>query len=82
MIFIDTGAFIARYVERDQYHSQAVDYWRRLQEDGVPCVTSNLVLHETFTTAGAANELSVRGGAGTLPLRVLDPPDSPFDRAR
>ena len=49
MIFIDTGAFIARYVERDQYHTRAVQYWRELQESRLPCVTSNLVLNETFT---------------------------------
>ena len=49
MIFIDTGAFIARYVERDQYHGQAVDFWGELQKSGLPCLTSNLVLDETFT---------------------------------
>lgn len=49
MIFIDTGAFIARYVERDQYHAEAVSFWRQLQESGLPCLTSNAVLNETFT---------------------------------
>lgn len=49
MIFIDTGAFLARYVERDQYHLQAVEFWKRLQQDRRRCFTSNFVLDETIT---------------------------------
>jgi predicted nucleic acid-binding protein len=49
MIFIDTGAFVARYVPGDQYHNAAFAYWNRLAQTNVPCVTSNVVLSETFT---------------------------------
>ena len=49
MIFIDTGAFIARYVSADQYHQQAVAAWSRLKEDRKRCFTSNFVLDEMFT---------------------------------
>lgn len=49
MIFIDTGAFLARYIERDQYHAAAIRHWRTLQNDRRPCFTSNFVLDETIT---------------------------------
>lgn len=49
MIFIDTGAFLARYVERDQYHDAASGHWRTLQNDRRRCFTSNFILDETIT---------------------------------
>ena len=49
MIFIDTGAFLARYIERDQYHDAATDHWQVLQNDRRQCFTSNFVLDETIT---------------------------------
>jgi predicted nucleic acid-binding protein len=52
MIFIDTGAFIARYVGTDQHHVQAQRVWRQIEETRPVCVTSNLVLSETLTYLG------------------------------
>lgn len=52
MIFIDTGAFLARYIERDQYHEAATQHWRKLQNDRRRCFTSNFVLDETITLLG------------------------------
>ena len=49
MIFIDTGAFVARYVKRDQYHGRAVEHWQHTLEARLPCSTSNFVLDETIT---------------------------------
>ena len=49
MIFIDTGAFLARYIERDQFHQRATEHWQVLQNDGRRCFTSNFVLDETIT---------------------------------
>jgi predicted nucleic acid-binding protein len=49
VIYIDTGAFLARYMNRDQYHQRAIAGWRRLGESGQRCFTSNLVLSETLT---------------------------------
>lgn len=49
MIFIDTGAFLARFIERDQFHKRAVAAWRRLEKRRDRCFTSNFVLDETFT---------------------------------
>lgn len=49
MIFIDTGAFLARYIERDQYHDAAAEQRQTLQNDRRQCFTSNFVLDETIT---------------------------------
>lgn len=49
MIFIDTGAFVGRYVERDQFHGAAVAFWTELSFNPQRCFTSNLVLSETLT---------------------------------
>jgi uncharacterized protein len=52
LIFIDTGAFLARYVERDQHHAKALAFWDELTHENVPCFTSSLILSETFTLLG------------------------------
>lgn len=52
MIFIDTGAFVARYVGTDQYHQRAVRFWKQLARTQERCSTSNFVLAETFTLLG------------------------------
>ena len=49
MIYIDTGAFLARYIKRDQYHARATAFWNELGRSGERCFTSNFVLDETFT---------------------------------
>ena len=52
MIYIDTGAFLARHLSKDQYHGQANSFWDLIQKKGEACVTSNFVLDETFTLLG------------------------------
>ena len=49
MIFVDTGAFLARYIQRDQHHDAAVEHWRILHDDRRQTFTSNFVLDETIT---------------------------------
>lgn len=49
MIFIDTGAFLARYVAEDRLHAQAVAGWDKLARERAAAFTSSLVLSETFT---------------------------------
>lgn len=49
MIFVDTSAFLARYVSRDQHHSAAVDYWQEIASSNEPCCTSNFVIDELLT---------------------------------
>lgn len=52
MIYIDTGAFLARHLSKDQHHHQANTFWDSIREKSERCVTSNFVLDETFTLLG------------------------------
>ena len=49
MIFIDTGAFVARHLPRDQYHAAALAGWQQLARRGWRCLTTSFVLDETVT---------------------------------
>ena len=49
MIFIDTGAFLARLLPRDQHHRAAVAAWADLEKRGERCATSSFVVNETLT---------------------------------
>jgi predicted nucleic acid-binding protein len=49
VIFIDTGAFVARHLPRDQYHARSVAGWEQLGRRGWRCVTTSFVLDETVT---------------------------------
>ena len=49
MIFVDTGAFLGRYLPDDQHHAAALTGWEYLAERRLPCCTSNLVLSGTIT---------------------------------
>lgn len=52
MIFIDTGAFLARHLSKDQYHRRAAEFWNVIRKKNETCATSNFVLDETFTLLG------------------------------
>jgi len=49
VIFVDTGAFLARHVAKDQYHQRARRAWKELERSRTPICTSSFVLDETFT---------------------------------
>lgn len=49
MLFIDTGALIARYLKQDQHHDSAIRKWKKIQNSDEKCFTSNFVLDELFT---------------------------------
>ena len=52
MIFVDTGAFIARYIRQDNQHGRARRAWAEIERSRSRCFTSNFVLDETFTLLG------------------------------
>lgn len=52
MIFIDTGAFLARYLTRDQYHQQCLQTWGKIAVSAHQSYTSSHVLDELFTLLG------------------------------
>ncbi len=60
MIFLDTGAFIARYVARDQHHVESLRLWHKLETEQIACWTSNHVIDEVLTLLGriAGNKFS------------------------
>ena len=61
MIFVDTGAFIARNLGRDSYHAEAREIWRQLDEQ---LVTSNHVVSETLTYIGRRASYSFAAECG------------------
>jgi uncharacterized protein len=52
MIFVDSSAFLARYLERDQHHVAARQPWAELLESKTMLVTSCHVIVETLTLLG------------------------------
>ena len=52
VIFIDTGAFLARHLSKDQYHTRAAEFWDVIRRRNETCATSNFVLDETLTLLG------------------------------
>jgi len=52
VIFVDTGAFIGRYIAKDEYHRVSTSSWSVLENSKERLFTSNFVLDETFTLLG------------------------------
>ena len=52
MIFVDTGAFIGRYIAKDEHHRLSTSSWSVLEKSKERLFTSNFVLDETFTLLG------------------------------
>ncbi len=52
MIFIDTGAFLAKFLSKDQYHSIAWETWKFLENQKTKIFTSNYILDELATLLG------------------------------
>jgi predicted nucleic acid-binding protein len=52
MIFVDTGAFIGRYVRQDQRHREALPLWEKIEKNADIYFTSNYVLDELLTYLG------------------------------
>jgi predicted nucleic acid-binding protein len=78
VIFVDTGAFIARYVRRDGHHSRAKRAWTEIEKHRIACFTSNFVLDETFTLLGRQTSYSfaaerARALLGSKALTILRP---------
>jgi len=48
-LFIDTGAFVARFLAKDNLHESAVKLWLKIEKSAARCVTSTAVLSETTT---------------------------------
>jgi uncharacterized protein len=64
VIFIDTGAFIARYVRADQLHRRASLLWAKLERSRQICVTSNFVVDELLTYLGRRTDYNFAAEKG------------------
>jgi predicted nucleic acid-binding protein len=78
VIFVDTGAFIARYVRRDGHHGRARKVWAEVEKLRTACFTSNFVLDETFTLLGRQSSYAfaaerARALLGSKALTILRP---------
>jgi uncharacterized protein len=51
-IFVDTGAFLARYLTKDQHHKAAIAKWNKLQKSPSKLFTSNFIMDEFITLLG------------------------------
>lgn len=82
MIFVDTGAFLARHVRRDRHHEKARTAWAEVRARRRRCLTSNFVLDETLTLLGrrvsyvfAAERAAVWWGSEALSIARPDERD-------
>lgn len=66
MIFVDTGAFLARYIERDQHHRAARKLWQELGRSRQRLATSNFVMDEMLTLLGRRADFSFAAARGRL----------------
>jgi len=77
MMFIDTGAFIARYDRSDSLHRIAAAAFATIQTDRVRCLTSSFVVSETLTfierAAGGVFAARVGNLLHSSTLAIVDP---------
>jgi predicted nucleic acid-binding protein len=48
MLFVDSGAWLAWFHRRDQYHEIGVEVWKDVEEHARPLATSSLVVAESL----------------------------------
>ena len=78
MIFVDTGAFLARYLRPDGHHRAARRAWAEIERDRARCFTTSFVLDETFTLLGRRSSYGfaaerARSLLGSAALTILRP---------
>ena len=64
MIFVDTSALLALVNSRDTYHSKALSFKDSCVKTGLPLVTSDYVLDESYTIIRhrAGHQIAVQFG--------------------
>ena len=78
MIFVDTGAFVARYIRQDSQHRSARRAWAEIDRSRTRCFTSSVVLDETCTLLGRRSTYAfaadrARALMGSAALTILRP---------
>ncbi|KKQ53391.1 hypothetical protein A2865_00535 [Candidatus Woesebacteria bacterium RIFCSPHIGHO2_01_FULL_39_17] len=82
-IFVDSGALIALYVKNDQYHKEALAFWKNAKEEKLKFLTSNFIFDEatTWMLYKGGKEMSVDFGeyilsnSDILPIKLILPED-------
>jgi uncharacterized protein len=49
LIFIDTGAFLSRFIVNDTYHKKSLNLWKKIESKKIICYTSNFIIDELAT---------------------------------
>jgi predicted nucleic acid-binding protein len=81
LIFVDTGALLARHLHRDEHHEEAARGFDRIRTDRLAVATSIHVLDETITLLGrwAGHRFAAeraRSIFASTALRILRPTES------
>ncbi|MFP4358633.1 MAG: type II toxin-antitoxin system VapC family toxin [Puniceicoccaceae bacterium] len=63
-LFVDTGAFLAKEIRRDQHHAEAVDGWQQLAEIPEVLYTSEHCMDETATLLARRTSYAFAGKWG------------------
>jgi hypothetical protein len=63
-VFIDTGAFVAKEIARDQHHDPACETWESIALSGVPLFSSEHVLDESATLLARRTNYAFAGDWG------------------
>jgi len=73
VIFVDAGAFIARFRSTDDYHAAAQLAWNKLERSNRKCFTTNLVVAEAAKALGrmAGNAMAANFVRGVLNSDVI-----------
>lgn len=78
-IFIDTGAFVALASERDNHHSDALNIYSNLKQQGALLITTNHIVDETCTWllrhTASGHQKAVRFGNTILNTAAAIQPD-------
>jgi hypothetical protein len=74
VIFVDTGAFVARHLGGDQHHAEATRAWQDLARSRERCLTTSFVVDEALTLIGrrAGNRMAAAVGRRLYDSRVLE----------
>jgi predicted nucleic acid-binding protein len=74
LIFVDTRAFLGRYLDNDQHHLQAESIWRRIEHEKEGFCTSNFVIDELVTLLGrrSSHEFAARKVRGIYKSELID----------
>jgi len=74
LVFVDTSALVAKFLEGDEYHVRAVQEMRRLLREGRQFVSTDYIFDEVVTRVRgrADHESALKVGESILSSDVLD----------